>query len=100
MKFIHSFYNAHRQSILLFVLLLLISFVLFGRILKFGFIYDDSLLLWASKYHPEYFGIYWGHPSTVIEFLVLYRLFGTNALLFNAFGIFLRALSAFLGYLF
>src|SRR6266704_2645874 len=57
-------------------------------------------LLWASKYHPEYFGIYWGHPSTFFEFFLFYKLFGINAQVFIAFGIFLRACSAFLGYLF
>src|SRR6266516_733200 len=94
--------TSHRfmLHLLLFSGLFLISLVLFFRILNFNFITDDYYLLWVSRFHPEKYGVYWGHPSTVFEFFLLYKLFGANVLAFSIFSIFLRSLAAFAGYVF
>lgn len=89
-----------RKYILLFLFLLLVSLLIFYRTLGFDFIIDDWILLWDSRFHIESYGIYWSHPGTVIEFFLFYKIFGANSFVFNLFGIFLRALAGFVGYLF
>src|SRR5207237_770592 len=47
-----------------------------------------------------HYTVYWGHPSTVFEFFLTYKLFGANPLVIDIIGILLRAIAAFVGYLF
>lgn len=96
----YSFIKNYFFQLSLIIILFFISLLLFYKTLDFGFIYDDSYLLWAAKYHPEYFGIYWGHPATVLEFITLYKVFGLQSRVFMLVGILLRTLCGFTGYLF
>ncbi len=88
------------KNLLLLLLLVSISFGLFYKILFFGLWGDDWHLFLVSKLHPGHYGVYWGHPATVFEFFLVYKLIGVHALAINMIGIFLRALAAFSGYLF
>ncbi len=70
------------------------------RILTFSFWKDDWYLLWVSLYHPSRFLSYWVHPGTPIEFFILTKLFGTDAILWQLTGLGIRVLLAFVVYLF
>lgn len=88
-----------KNNIFIFLVLFFITSILFFPTLHFDFLVDDWVLLWTSKFHPELYGIYWGHPATVAEFYIFERLFGINSVIFNVFGILLRTLTGFVGYL-
>lgn len=58
--------------------------------LTFTFWKDDWLLLWSALNHIETFRAYWIHPATVIEFMWLTPIFGTNPLPWQIFGLMFR----------
>ncbi len=95
-----SFISKYKEGLFIFACLFLLSLLTFWKSLGFTFITDDYFLVWVSKYHQNLFKIYWSHPSTVFEFWTLVKLFGNNPIVFNIFGIFLRAASGFAGYFF
>src|SRR5258706_9394473 len=94
-----KFFRRHKNNLLIFTVLFLISFLLFNGILDFAFTTGDYTTLWTPVFNPESLYLYWSHPSVVLELFVLHKFFGANHLVFNLFGIFLRSLSAFVGFL-
>ncbi len=89
-----------KNNLVILIGLLLLTFLLFYKTLQFSFIADDFALTGSSKLGFGTYGIYWGHPASVIEFFLIYKLFGANIFAFNIFGILLRALTGFVSFLF
>lgn len=95
-----SYFYTHWKNLIIFILLLFVCLLVYGRILNFYLWADDIYLYWVSKFHPGNYTIYYGHPSTVFEFFIIYNLFGINPFVANSIGLLLRVLAAFAGYLF
>jgi hypothetical protein len=80
----------------LFLLLTILSFASFWKVLLFGFFQDDSYFLWNGLYDPFHEFINFKHPGTPLEALIFTHLFGLNPVLWGLFGIALRVFTAYL----
>lgn len=82
-----------------FTALVLLSVAVYWQVLFFTFSKDDWGLLWGSLYDPSVYLSYVIHPVTPIEFFILSHVFGTNYILWQLFGIVIRAcIALFSGY--
>lgn len=76
------------------LLILFLTYLTYGKGLLFSFWKDDWYFLWSALYEPKVLGSIWLHPGTTSEFFVLSRIFGTNVILWQHFGVVLRAMSS------
>lgn len=88
-----AFLTKHKWVYVVFLVAL--SVASFWRYLGFTFWKDDWHLLWASLYDVTTIRQYWDHPMTLIEFVWLTRIFGTNPVWWQALGIGLRVACAY-----
>lgn len=86
----------NKRMFLTLLLLISLSFITFWRILFFDLWIDDQKLLWASLYHIPSSFPYYNHPGLPLTFLVLSRLFGETYILWQIFGIVLKAIVSYL----
>ena len=78
-----------------FLFLLAIAFIAYYRVLQFTFYLDDWGFFWNALYHPQtlfFTFLQWG---ATLEFFVLSKLFGDHVVLWQLFGIVLRAVAAY-----
>lgn len=71
-----------------------LSCITFWKVLSFGFWRDDWGFIWAAMYQPDTHLAWNLHPGTKYEDILLVRLFGLNATLWQGFGIFLRIIAS------
>lgn len=79
----------------LFILLIsILSFASFWRVLTFHFWRDDWAFLWTGQHQPMLLLTSTLHPATWIEDLLLFKLFGWNPFWWNILGISLRIIAS------
>lgn len=97
-KALKDYYQQQKyiSQVLFFLILLALSFGEFYKILLFDFWVDDWYLLWGSLFHLPSTYWYYNHPGLPIEFFIVGRFFGTHVVLWQVFGITLKAVVAYL----
>jgi hypothetical protein len=77
------------------MLLVIVAFVSYWRVIDFTFWIDDWTYLWRGLYDTRELLVNWMHFGTSLEFFVFTKLFGTNPLFWQLTGILLRIVSAY-----
>lgn len=66
------------------------------QVVSFGFWKDDWIHVWNALYLRDWLSVMTFHPGSIIEFIILARLFGDNTVGWQVVGLLLRALTAFM----